>query len=627
MDFKIRSLWKPQGDMQCIDLGSDFFLIRFKLGEDYWKVVNNGPWFINQQFLTVCRWSSGFRPSEAKISTTAVWARLPELPIELYDMDILRCIDNQIGTLLKIDARTRDNVRGRFARLCVQIDIDQPLVPKIRVGDIVQRIQYEGVSAICFKCGCVGHRADSCPSSLSTSVPPTPPTPPPPPTNSPLGEDGEIYGKWMLVTRRKSLLKKSTPSDTAMPNRLAQRHPRPSTTGKLPQEGQTIAQHPKQAKALSISTANVLLHASCDSDVPPLPQKTSSGPHAKPNTLLSKTSLVESKVAADITSNQNPRPTQTAQFSPNGERTDNLPLLPETQPRIDPHLHDTPETEPKPLTLCNVTSRKTHYPTTLDMELDPSTTSAPHTLNSTPILLATPSYHPTHNESQQNLKTCHQLELPTTVPSLIRRQLGSSQKGKDETDRGQPCPIVTGLSHLLLDPSGRGHRENSTGPSSTHVGEHPNRTSSSKLDIRTSYCLTNAHADVGYHTPLERPQGEGTRDPSLAKDSQWDGDAIRVDHCRSPRSYDHSNIPRQHSDSLSLPCNGRDHHHYRSAPTDSVISSLDRLPSLGTSPEAVLPLCYEPPSPHHTELQPGISSSSFNKEAQTHSSVPTDTKQ
>uniref|UniRef100_A0A2N9ICX1 DUF4283 domain-containing protein n=1 Tax=Fagus sylvatica TaxID=28930 RepID=A0A2N9ICX1_FAGSY len=130
MDFKIRSLWKPLGDMQCIYLGNDFFLIRFTLEEDYWKVVNGGPWFINQQFLTIRRWSPGFRPSEAKISTTAVWACLPELPIELYDTNILRRIGNQLGSLLKVDARTMDNERGRFARLCVQIDLEQPLIPK-----------------------------------------------------------------------------------------------------------------------------------------------------------------------------------------------------------------------------------------------------------------------------------------------------------------------------------------------------------------------------------------------------------------------------------------------------------------------------------------------------------------
>jgi hypothetical protein len=160
MDFKIRSLWQPKGDMQCIDLGLDFFLVRFKLAEDYWKVVNEGPWFLRQQFLSLRRWTPGFRP----------------FPIELYDVGILRRIGNQLGTLLKIDVRTVDSVRGRFARLCVQIDLDQPLTPKVRIGNIFQRVQYEGISAICFECECIGHKTSNCP-SLIALVPPVQPPP------------------------------------------------------------------------------------------------------------------------------------------------------------------------------------------------------------------------------------------------------------------------------------------------------------------------------------------------------------------------------------------------------------------------------------------------------------------
>ncbi|KAK7857121.1 hypothetical protein CFP56_019769 [Quercus suber] len=38
---------------QCIDLSLDNFLIKFRLEEDYWKVINDGPWFIGQQFPSV----------------------------------------------------------------------------------------------------------------------------------------------------------------------------------------------------------------------------------------------------------------------------------------------------------------------------------------------------------------------------------------------------------------------------------------------------------------------------------------------------------------------------------------------------------------------------------------------
>jgi len=74
----------------------------------------------------------------------AIWARLSELPIEFYDNSILQQIGNQLGDLLKIDARTIDNVQGRFARLCIQVDLDSPLVSKVRIGSLAQPVQYEG---------------------------------------------------------------------------------------------------------------------------------------------------------------------------------------------------------------------------------------------------------------------------------------------------------------------------------------------------------------------------------------------------------------------------------------------------------------------------------------------------
>ena len=50
-----------------------------------------------------------------------------ELPIEFYGNSILQKVGNQLAKLLKIDACTIDNVRGCFARLCIQVVLDFPL--------------------------------------------------------------------------------------------------------------------------------------------------------------------------------------------------------------------------------------------------------------------------------------------------------------------------------------------------------------------------------------------------------------------------------------------------------------------------------------------------------------------
>ena len=58
--------------MDCIDLGSDYFLIKFDLEEDVDRVLKGGPWFIGQQFLAIRQWEPEFRASEATFSSVAV---------------------------------------------------------------------------------------------------------------------------------------------------------------------------------------------------------------------------------------------------------------------------------------------------------------------------------------------------------------------------------------------------------------------------------------------------------------------------------------------------------------------------------------------------------------------------
>lgn len=78
---KVMSLLKLAGRLDCVDLGKDFFLIRFGLMEDYENVIRVGSWFIGEHFLTIKAWEPNFRPSNITCSLVAVWLRFPKLPI------------------------------------------------------------------------------------------------------------------------------------------------------------------------------------------------------------------------------------------------------------------------------------------------------------------------------------------------------------------------------------------------------------------------------------------------------------------------------------------------------------------------------------------------------------------
>lgn len=136
--------------------------MKFELVEDFDNVLKGGPWFIGGHYLTIRAWEPNFKPSLASCDRVEVWVRLPELPFEYYEPCVLQEIGVAIGPVLRIGATTATGVRGRFARICVQIDLSKPLARKILLEGVIQEVQYEGINALCFSCACVGHRKEWC---------------------------------------------------------------------------------------------------------------------------------------------------------------------------------------------------------------------------------------------------------------------------------------------------------------------------------------------------------------------------------------------------------------------------------------------------------------------------------
>jgi hypothetical protein len=163
LETRLKQMWVRKGVISIIDLGNDYYLVAFSHEDDQYAALVDGPWFIYDHYLTVKEWSPNFHPASDTIEEVAVWMRISGLPIEYYDSKILHFIGNRVGKTVKVDKNTLTQERGKYARLCVQVNLTKPLLAMFTIKDRKYNIEYEGLHLLCTICGRFGHYKEGCP--------------------------------------------------------------------------------------------------------------------------------------------------------------------------------------------------------------------------------------------------------------------------------------------------------------------------------------------------------------------------------------------------------------------------------------------------------------------------------
>ncbi|XVF09486.1 hypothetical protein REPUB_Repub07fG0097200 [Reevesia pubescens] len=101
--FKLNQLWKPQGKLFLIDLGSDFFLVKLQVSEDYDRIIKGGPWFVGGRFLTIRKRVPNFKASEAAFTSVATTGQYQ-----------LKDLDNRSTSQQKESSLLSDKQRGKL---------------------------------------------------------------------------------------------------------------------------------------------------------------------------------------------------------------------------------------------------------------------------------------------------------------------------------------------------------------------------------------------------------------------------------------------------------------------------------------------------------------------------------
>ncbi|XP_020208554.1 uncharacterized protein LOC109793499 [Cajanus cajan] len=138
-------------------------MVKFYLEADREWVMHGGPWMLFDHYLIVRPWSPEFVASATKVDSTLVWIRFPGLGVMFYDESVLLTIASAIGKPVKVDLNTLSMTRGRFARVCVEIKLNEPVVGRFFLNGVWYNVEYEGLHLLCSSCGCYGHVLRNCP--------------------------------------------------------------------------------------------------------------------------------------------------------------------------------------------------------------------------------------------------------------------------------------------------------------------------------------------------------------------------------------------------------------------------------------------------------------------------------
>lgn len=110
----------------------------------------NGPQIISDHYLHVQCWVLNFMSNTVRIETLLVRVRFIILPAKYYSRIWLERADNRTGRTIKVNNIIFFVSRGKFASVCVEVDLK-------RLKEKFHRIQYEGLHKLYFHCGKYGH--------------------------------------------------------------------------------------------------------------------------------------------------------------------------------------------------------------------------------------------------------------------------------------------------------------------------------------------------------------------------------------------------------------------------------------------------------------------------------------
>jgi len=97
------------------------------------KILEEGPVTIARVLLILRQWKPLMDLKRENQSAIPIWIRLRNLPLECWTVPAMSTIASAVGKPLYVDQRTDQIKMLSFARICVEVTVNQPRVETAKV--------------------------------------------------------------------------------------------------------------------------------------------------------------------------------------------------------------------------------------------------------------------------------------------------------------------------------------------------------------------------------------------------------------------------------------------------------------------------------------------------------------
>ncbi|XP_074315477.1 uncharacterized protein LOC141651676 [Silene latifolia] len=162
----VYKIWDQYDVDRVSFMENGIFLVRLKTLAQKDNLLNSGPYLFENIPIILRPWSKDVDLIKEKVDKVPVWVKLYGIPIKFWG-DFLPSIAGLVGKFVRKDLATQDKTRLSFARVMVELTIDQVLKEKVRFldegGQVVDvRVEYEWKPMSCSICKGLGHGSQHC---------------------------------------------------------------------------------------------------------------------------------------------------------------------------------------------------------------------------------------------------------------------------------------------------------------------------------------------------------------------------------------------------------------------------------------------------------------------------------